>query len=40
MNHYYHDQEISPLAWWQHVLPQIQERSWYGEQVQVEEHCV
>ena len=28
-------QEISPLAWWQHILPQIRDRSWYGEKVQV-----
>ena len=27
--------EISPLSWFQHVLPQLQDRRWYGDQVQV-----
>ena len=27
--------EISPLSWFQHVLPQLEDRQWYGDQVQV-----
>ena len=27
--------EISPLAWFSHVLPQLATRSWYGESVRL-----
>ena len=27
--------EISPLGWFQHILPQLEERVWYGERVKL-----